>query len=375
MFTDYILDGQAVGEVGEQFQHCRYEPNLLRPFRGRDGRNYVTVNAVEGGKAVQKARLVSDMVQNGYHIPVANATTLRKDEWIRMDTQVQKVARARLSAWSDLAAKSSYGGFNGMSKMVLEHETMSDPGVAAVDMDGLTPANTDAPKYQLEGLPLPITHSDFWFSSRRLAVSRNSGTPLDMTMAETAGRRVAEEIEKVLIGVNQYTWAYGDTANYGTSAGKIWGYTNHPDRITKTNVTTPDGTNGATTVDDVLAMIELAADAYHYGPFMLYHSTDWDKYLDDDYRANDSRTLRQRLRQISQITDVKRLDFLTNTFTFLMVQMVPETARAVTGMDITTVQWESQGGMRVNFKVMAIMVPQLRSDFNGNMGIVHATTS
>ena len=122
-------------------------------------------------------------------------------------------------------------------------------------------------------------------------------------------------------------------------------------------------------------MIELAADAYHYGPFMLYHSTDWDKYLDDDYRANDSRTLRQRLRQISQITDVKRLDFLTNTFTFLMVQMVPETARAVTGMDITTVQWESQGGMRVNFKVMAIMVPQLRSDFNGNMGIVHATTS
>ena len=36
-------------------------------------------------------------------------------------------------------------------------------------------------------------------------------------------------------------------------------------------------------------------------------------------------------------------------------------------------QWEGQGGMEVNFKVMAILVPQLRDDFNGNTGIVHGT--
>jgi hypothetical protein len=47
----------------------------------------------------------------------------------------------------------------------------------------------------------------------------------------------------------------------------------------------------------------------------------------------------------------------------------------VIGMDVTTVQWETHGGMRLNFKVMAIMVPQLRSDFNGNAGIVHGSTA
>ena len=62
-------------------------------------------------------------------------------------------------------------------------------------------------------------------------------------------------------------------------------------------------------------------------------------------------------------------------FTMLFVQMTPDVARAVNGMDITTVQWEDHGGFRQNFKVMAMLVPQIRADFNGNTGIVHATTS
>ncbi len=375
MFVDYILNGQGHGEVGDTLGQCRFDPGLLRPWRGKNGRSYVTVNTgriTDEGVPVYEARLVKDMVENGL-MPIANATSLRKDEWLMLDRVVIKTARARLRAWSDLSAASSFGGFNGMSKMILEHETMSDPGHAVVDMDGLTPSGGDEPKFQLEGLPLPITHSDFHFSSRRISVSRNTGTPLDTTMAETAGRRVAETIEKTLIGTLT-GMTYGTAANYNNTP-TVYGYATHPDRITKTDVTTPDGTNGATTVDDILAMIESAANAYYYGPFMLYHSTDWDKYLDDDYRANDSRTLRQRIRAIDAITDVRRLDFLTSTFTFLMVQMTSDVARAVNGMDITTVMWESSGGMRVNFKVMGIQVPQIRSDFSGNTGIVHATTA
>jgi hypothetical protein len=42
-------------------------------------------------------------------------------------------------------------------------------------------------------------------------------------------------------------------------------------------------------------------------------------------------------------------------------------------MEITTLQWETHGGMMQNFKVMAIMVPQIRGDFNGNTGIVHGS--
>lgn len=377
MFTDYVLNGQAVGEVGEQLAECRFEPNMLRPWVGKDGRKYVTVNTgvKDDGSPKYEARRVTDLMQDGYNIPIANATALRKDEWLMFDRAVIKAARQRLRAWSDLAASNTFGGFNGMSKMILEHETMSDPGEAVVDMDGITPGQVDSPKFQLEGLPLPITHQEFGFSARRLAVSRNSGTPLDTVMAEAAGRRVAEKVEKTLIGtVTGMTYGNYTTNGY-SQASTVYGYTNHPDRITKTDLTVPDGTNGATTVDDVLEMIELANNKYFYGPFMLYHSTDWDKYMDDDYRAQDSRTLRERLRAIEAISDVRRLDFLTNTFTLLLVQMTADVGRAVIGMDLTTVQWESKGGAYLNFKVMCIMVPQLRSDFNGNMGLVHATTT
>jgi hypothetical protein len=129
---------------------------------------------------------------------------------------------------------------------------------------------------------------------------------------------------------------------------------------------------------------------------MLYHSNDWDQYMDTDYILTGgnvaTQTLRQRLKAIDGIQDVKRLDYLFSAnpaslhtgarseqydhlrpFTMLMVQMTPDVCRAINGMDITTVQWESQGGMRLNFKVMCIQVPQLRADFYGNCGICHAT--
>ena len=87
------------------------------------------------------------------------------------------------------------------------------------------------------------------------------------------------------------------------------------------------------------------------------------------------RTLRERILAIPNITDVRRLDYLSSGYQLLLVQMTSNVARAVIGMPITTVQWESQGGMRHNYKVMCIMVPQLRSDYNGDTGIVHGTTS
>ena len=390
MYVDYVMNGQGYGIVAEQLAGCRFDPGLLRPYLDERGRKCVTVNTgrsrynreTQRYEPIYEKALVSDMIANGIPIPVANATSLRKDEWLQLDRVVIKAARQRLRAWSDLAAANNFGGFNGMSKMVLEHETMSDPGEAVVDMDGLTEGRTDAPKFQLQGLPLPITHSDFHFSSRRLAVSRNTGTPLDTTMAEAAGRRVAEMIEKTLIGVTTGV-TYGTAADYGL-APTVFGYTNYTNRNTKTDLTTPDATNPEAVLKDVLEMRDqLYADNF-FGPFVLYYSTAYDEFLDNDYFRTGStaisRTLRERLEAVDGITAVRRLDYLTaaaagKAFSMIMVQMTPDVASAVNGMDITTVQWESVGGMRLNFKVMAIQVPQIRSDYSGQCGIVHATTA
>lgn len=388
MFTDYIINGEARGDVGEQLQGLHFDPGMLRPYIDEKRRRVVTVNTGRTKlddkgilRPVYEQVQIRDLMNNGISSQVHNATSLRKEEWIALDNVVIRAARQRLRAWADLAAANSFSGFNGMSKMMLEHETMSDPGEAIVDLDGLSDGRTDAPKFQLEGLPLPITHSDFYMSQRRLAVSRNSGTPLDSTMGEAAGRRVAELVEKTLIGVETgLTYGGGSsTPTYGRTSS-VYGYTNFTNRLTKTGITTPTGSNASTTLAQVLAMRDQLYAANFYGPFMLYHSNDWDQYMDNDYYPsggnNASQTLRQRLEAIEGIQGVRRLDYLTsstNPFQLIMVQMTPDVARAIIGMDLTVVQWESQGGMRLNFKVMCINVPQLRADYNGNCGILHAT--
>lgn len=384
--SDFVLNGQGHGEVFGGLEAVRFDTGLLRPYYDKNRRKCVTVNTGQHydpklGLYVPtyEKKTLSELRNMDIESPVFNATALRKDEWILLDRLVLKAARERLRAWGDLAGANTYGGFNGMSKTILEHETMSDPGVAVVDMDGLTEGRNDAQQYQLEGLPLPITHVDFHFPSRKLAISRNGGTPIDMVMIEAAGRRVAEMVERTLIGVETGI-TYGAAADYGR-APTVYGYTNFPNRITFTGLVTPDGTNAAAVIDAVLNMRQQLYAAKRYGPFMLYHSNDWDRFMDDDYILTGGNvttsTLRERLKAIEGISDVRRLDFFPGNvaaFQLLLVQMTSDIARAVVGMDITTVQWESQGGMRLNFKVMAIMVPQLRADFNGSCGILHATT-
>jgi hypothetical protein len=50
------------------------------------------------------------------------------------------------------------------------------------------------------------------------------------------------------------------------------------------------------------------------------------------------------------------------------------TIRLVIGMDVTTLEWDDMGGLRKNYKVMNIIIPQLRADYDSNTGILHGST-
>jgi hypothetical protein len=385
--------------------------NMRRPYLDRDGNLAVTLNRgrwtkqdSNGGerKPVLDHVLYRDLLNNGEMPPiqVSNATALRKEEWIELDRVLVRAARYRLRAYKDVEQSATFGGFNGMSKSVLERETMTDPGEALVDMDGLSEGRRDAPKFQQEGLPLPITHSDFWFSARVLAMSRNSSTPLDSVMGEAAARRCGESIEKTTIGNN--TGITYDALTISTGYGRtsqVYGFLNFPTRITYTGLANPAGVGwtASQTLANVLTLRQLLYNNKFYGPFMIYHSNDWDTYMDNDYILTGgnvaTQTLRDRLREIEGIQDVRRLDFMFssgtdashggpglegvaaagNPFTLIIVQMTPEVCRAVNGLDTTTIQWEVKGGMELHFKVMMIQVPQLFADFYGNTGILVAT--
>ena len=254
-----------------------------------------------------------------------------------------------------------------MGKTVLQTQSQSDISEADISMNGIKEARNDRPEFDLTNLPLPIIHKDFHLFARELQASRNGDSPLDTTTAELAGRRVAELAEQLTIGT------YG---TYKFGGGLIYGLVNFPSRLTQ-ELTNPTDTGwtGKTLVREVLAMKQKSQNALHYGPWILFNSPAWDEYLDDDYSEDKGdNTLRERIAKIKDIADVITLDDLTG-YQMVLVQLTADVIREVIGMDITTLQWESHGGMQINFKVMAIMVPQIRADFNGNTGVVHGTAA
>lgn len=411
-FDEFIANSRGAGvEVLHSSElgggQMNWDPGLRRPYRHTDGKVYVDVTVGHQYKkdergsiilnaqgqptilAVKERQLVTARIANGMPVlAVDNAAVLTKDAWIRLDAAVQASIRPRLRAYSDLRGANVMGGFDGMATPILERELINDPGEAQIDMDGLSEGRNFQPEYSRQGLPLPIVHSDFFMSSRFLAVSRASGHPQDLTRAEIAGRRCGETVEKMTIG-SITAPVYGKSTTY-LQTSKVYGYRNHPARITKTNMTSSATlltniatTAGTTMVNEWLAAIALAAAKNYHGPFIVYVSTAYDDLLDNDFKANSDLTIRQRLLQIEKVASIRRLDYLSGD-EVLMVQMTSDVAQAVNGLEFTTVQWSTKADMQLNFKVLGIQVPYIKSAFvttiDGNdetevTGIVHCTTS
>jgi len=403
---DFITNGRPEGAVGQHLSEVNFYPGFLRPVIMDDGKKYCLIAngrtkqaKNDDGSLVKNsdgtAKMVADrepiplqrLINNGLCPPTFNASALPYQAWQRIDSAVMRASRQRLSAWNDLVAANVYGGFNGMAVTGLIKDTMTDPGDAKVDMDTLSNDLSDSPLFTPDIVPLPIIHAGFELSQRRLAVSRNSGMPLDTSQAEACGRRCAETLEKITIGYTDFSSLVIGSSTDFTNRG-IYGFRTQPDRITKTDVTASGSFSAETFVQQVIAMKELARAQNFFGPFALYYSTTWDQYLARDYyvittsgAAAPTMTVLQRVEQISGIQRVAMLDFFTNTDELLLVQMTSDTVRAIDGMDWTTVQWEEQGGARIIFRVMGIKVPDLRSQYVGTStssrkcGIVHGTTS
>jgi len=344
MELDFILNGKATGPVASKLIANDMDTGILRPFIGNDGRAYATIN--------------------GRNELVANAT-LRKDEWKMFDEAILKVARERLLGVQDLISRGLTYSTDGLGTTVLEYEDMSDIEGAQLSMDGSTRGKKDRPEFGINYLPLPIVHKDYQLNARNLAASRKLGNALDTTMAELAGRKVAEYLETMLF-TGASTYAYG--------GGTIYGYLDFPTRIqvTLTAHWNDSAADGETMLADVLAMKQASIEKKYFGPWVLYIPTNFETAMDEDFKANSDKSVRQRIMEVAGISDIRVADHLTAD-NVLLVQMTSDVIRLVQGLAIQTVEWSVEGGMITNYKVMAIMVPQPRSDQEGNCGIVHGS--
>ena len=358
MPIDFIFNRQSTdSSLFEKLLAVNFDTGALRPWRStKDGRSYVTLTQKDGKK--------KNVLTNA-------AATLTKDAWKMLDTAVMRAARMRLRAVVDIrTAGLTFNIPNGMGTTVLEYQKMSDTNDAHISMDGLALGQNDRPTVESAFLPLPIIHKDFQFSAREIATGRNTNMPLDTSMGEGAGFKIGELTEKLLLGRHS-TYKFG--------GGVIYGMTNFPGRLTKT-ITAPNATGWTPQIhlDEVLDMRQTSQTYKHYGPWTLYYSTAWDKYLDGNFTTAYPKSLRARLKEIDGINDVKTLDFLdsaTSTYNVVLLEMSPLTVRLVIGMEVQTLEWETVGGLLKNYKAMCIIIPQLRADVDGNTGIVHGATA
>ncbi len=355
------VQGEMAAYIAQQ---GRINPAFMRPILGRDGHTYFTV--YQGGDPKKKESYKTFRRDQVQHLGISTYGTLRRDEWKQLDEAVQQISTIRLGGVQDLIDNNLvYNLGNAMGTTVLEYHSISDAMAAQVDMDPDVRSVGDRPKYETHYLPIPVIHSDFDISSRALAASRNLGNPLDVDSVQAATRKVNETLEAMLFNTNQTPFGFG--------GGYIYSYLDHPSRNLYSLGTSWASDTGANILADVLGMMQMSIDAKHYGPWMLYIPTAYQKVLSEDYVSGYPKSIRARILEIEGIKGIKVIDTLPAN-NVVLVEMQAQTVRLVRGMGIQTVEWQVGSSLSpTKYKVLTIQVPQVRADQAGNCGIVHAS--
>jgi uncharacterized linocin/CFP29 family protein len=290
--------------------------------------------------------------------------TLRHEEWKFFDDAVIAEAVIRLVGVADLISNGQVINVpNALGKTVFGYERVTDMDPAQTSLDGLAQTANDVQEFDLNQLPLPITHKDFFIDLRKLSASREKGEALDTTQVRTAGRVVAEQLESML---------FKGGPTFGSLP--IYGYETHPNL---NSVSFDGGKNwgdttkaGSSYLKDLLAAISALQGDRMFGPYVVYVPTNASVVLDNDYNAGTAniQSIRQRLSQVSGVKAIRVADQMT-TNKVIVVQATQDVAAWVSGESLQTVQWDEAGGFKINFKAFAIGVPLIRADIQGRSGV------
>ena len=308
--------------------------------------------------------IIQKLKANNWNIDKALRTnaTLPRNAWEAIDETVLEVAGQRLNGIADLQSRGLIRKLDGMGFMYDTWQTMSGIHSAEQSMSGLTQGAQNTADYGETTVPLPITHVDFQIPLRKLMAMEQRNEPLDTTMVAQATRKVIEKLEDTLFN--------GSTV---VAAGNsLLGYMNY----THTNAITTLTGNWTGTIancekDLALLMAELETDR-HWGPYMLYvHANEWNDLQQRDSNAGGI-SYYEILKGKQGIIDIKPTDAIAAN-DIVLVEMTRETIDLVVAMDIKVVEWETYGGMQANFKVMAVMAPRVKSDYDGRCGVASDT--
>lgn len=292
---------------------------------------------------------------------------------VLVDQAVVEVGLNRLVVAADvMAAGLVYPLADPLSVTQVEWDNVSQSGGAQRTMSPSARGENQLVDRTHLRVPIYLTTDDFSIGIRTLKMSQRVGQPIDTTLVGQATRRVNESIEDAFINGS------------GLVAGgyQAYGLLNAPNANTQTLSVDWDNaaelaayTAGPKIFNDVQAAIgKLQADK-KYGPYTLYVGTLYGNALDSDYKSLGNTTIKQRLEQITaggRNLQIRVADQMPANTTVL-VQMTSDVVQMINGQAPTVIPWTSLDGFTLFWLVMGIMVPRVRSDYDGNSGICIGT--
>lgn len=340
------------------------DPLAMRPFINARGESVVMVPT---GRVVinSQGKAIPQYAQK----KVYTNALLRKYEWELIDAEVMDVMRAPLVGVADLLSNGLTKSLGDIGVSISTYEQLSDMSAANVSMS-VTPrkGENDRVEFTPQSIPIPIISKPFTLDLRTLTASRRGGEGLDVTQSRTATVKVRQAMEDMLFN--------GSDLIVNTFV--IYGYTNHPKRLTDTAGAFGGGDfatdgNGHKTL---VGMITALKNRGVTGPFGAYISnTQYAQLLSLTGDGDNSNTqLSVIMRTIPDLKFVKSSDRLDSAVgETVVVSLTKETVDLAIGMDVTPVSWAEYGGMVNEFRIMAASAPRVKFDANDTCGVAHAT--
>lgn len=325
------------------------------------------VGSYLGSRPLRVSKQTGGVIVNSPNGILVNSQ-LRKDEWQLLDSAIQQSALIRLNAVADLKDTGLVVPIGSFGTLTTQWNQQSELTAADISMTGQAAGERDRLEHSIEGRPVPVVFKDFIIPKRQLESSRLLGNPLDTTHAAAATRVVVEKLEAMLIN--------GDTGVV-FDGNTLYGYTTEPNRNTATAATYGGGdwaTEG-NPVKTISGMIGAANGDKYYGPFVVYASTtQYNEAATKFYTDGSGESEVDRILRMPMVSAVKPSDTLADG-NIVLVSMQSDVVDWAEHMDVSVVEWMSGDGMVSYFKVMAVATPRVKSDYNNNSGIVHATAA
>ncbi len=305
------------------------------------------------------------------------AAPLQDKAQVVIDRAVVEVGLQRLTFVADLLAEGLvYNLSDPLSVTQLEWSARSKTGAAQRTMSPSARRENHLPIVLPYRLPIYLTIDGFELDIRTLKMSERVGTPLDVAEIKSATRAVNEALEDAAIngattldGQNLYVAGYAAPGLLNAPNANAY-----PLSVNWAGTNTI-GTTGPAIVADVQGMMSALQTDLKYGPYNLYVGTAAGNLMQGDFKTNTTDTIMARLQQMDaggRKLRVRVTDMFPGAATGVqaaLVQMTSDVVDVVNGQPPTVVPWTSLDGFTIHNLVMAIMVPRVRSDYNGNSGI------